>query len=72
MTETLCFIDNDENFFAIRIGLVEEMNEMNQKVTLAIEGFFYFECMRDEIVEIKFFKTRISDHGYQSLVIKAL
>ena len=70
MAETLCFIDNDENFFSVRSGFVKEMNEMNQKITLALKGFIDVECLGDEIVEIEFLKTWISDHGDQGLVVK--
>jgi len=72
MAETLCFVDDDENFFAICISLVEEMNKMNQEVTLAFEGFLYVECLGEEIVKIEFFETWIRDCGDQGLVVKTL
>ena len=51
--------DDDQDSFVLGIGLVQKVNEMNQKIAFAGKFFFDIESMRQEVIKIQLLQTGV-------------
>ena len=71
VVETLGFVDDDQHPFAGIVGFVQEMNEMNEKVTLAGKLFVDVESADQKIEKIDFFQSGVGNGGHERVIIEA-